>query len=121
MTAPLLQDDLLALLARRDGATARELVDALHPPRAFTTVATVLARLLSQGRVTREEADGRWIWRIAPEHNRRLGERMASLLDRAAGDPEPLLQAFVGGVEAIDPALLTRLEALIAARRRGGP
>lgn len=114
-----LQDEVLAILAKHGLATVREVVDELDPPRAFTTVATVLARLLDQGRVSRVSVDGRWAYRLAPEHNRMLGERIASLLDRVAGDPEPLLQAFVGGVEELDPGLLDRLESLIADRRRG--
>lgn len=114
-----LQDEILTILARHDLLSVRDVVDQLDPPRAFTTVATVLSRLLDQGRVTRVSVEGRWAYRLAPEHNRMLGERIASLLDRVAGDPEPLLQAFVGGVEEIDPGLLDRLESLIADRRRG--
>ena len=93
----------------------------LDPPRAFTTVATVLGRMLEQKRVSRAWIDGRWAYRIAVGHNRKLGQHIAVLLDRAAGDPEPLLQALVGGVEEIDPKLLDRLEALIAQRRRRKP
>ncbi len=113
-----LQDEVLTILADHELVTVREVVDRLRPPRAFTTVATVLSRLLDQGRVTRVSVDGRWAYRVAPAHNRMLGERIASLLDRVAGDPEPLLQAFVGGVEELDPGLLDRLESLIADRRR---
>ncbi|HMV68185.1 MAG TPA: BlaI/MecI/CopY family transcriptional regulator [Myxococcota bacterium] len=122
MPDPTLQDDVLLVLTRLQPASVREVVDALPRPRAFTTVATVLSRLLDQGRVTRARADADAPWRyvVAPAHNQRLGQRIAALLDRAAGDPEPLLQAFVGGVEEIDPALLDRLQALIAARRGGG-
>lgn len=121
MPDPSLQDDVLSALARLQPATVREVIDGLPQPRAFTTVATVLSRLLDQGRVTRRRAqdDEPWRYTVAPAHNQQLGQRIASLLDRAAGDPEPLLQAFVGGVEQLDPALLDRLQALIAARRGG--
>lgn len=112
-----LQAEALAILEEIEPATVRELVDRLDPPRAFTTVATVLGRMLDQGRVTRALVDGRWEYRIASGHNRQIGQRIATLLDRAAGDPEPLLQALVGGVEQLDPKLLDRLEALIASRR----
>jgi predicted transcriptional regulator len=113
-----LQADVLAILERIQPATVRQIVDQLIPPRAFTTVATVLGRMLDQGRVVRTRVDDRWAWQIAAGHNQLLGQRIATLLDRAAGDPEPLLQALVGGVEQIDPQLLDRLEALIAERRR---
>jgi predicted transcriptional regulator len=114
----ILQGEVVAILERIQPATVRQVVELLDPQRAFTTVATVLGRMLEQKRVTRTSVDGRWMYRIAAGHNRQLGQRIAELLDRAAGDPEPLLQALVGGVEQIDPALLDRLEALIAARRR---
>lgn len=116
-----LQSDVIEILERIQPATVRDVVDQLTPPRAFTTVATVLGRMLDQGRLTRTSVDGVWHYRITARHNQQLGQRIAALLDRAAGDPEPLLHALVGGVEEIDPALLDRLEAMIAARRgRGG-
>lgn len=115
-----LQADVLAILGRVQPATVRQIVERLEPPRAFTTVATVLGRMLEQKRVTRKSVDGLWVYSIALGHNRQLGERIAYLLERAAGDPEPLLQALVGGVEQIDPDLLDRLEALIA-ERKGEP
>ena len=113
-----LQAQIVSVLERIQPATVREVVDLLDPRRAFTTVATVLGRMVDQGRVVREQVDGRWCYRVAPGHNSMLGEHIAQLLDRAAGDPEPLLQALVGGVEEIDPSLLDRLDALIAERRR---
>ena len=114
-----LQAEVLAILEQTQPATVRQIVDLLEPRRAFTTVATVLGRMLEQKQVTRRSVDGVWVYRIAVGHNRQLGQRIAALLDRAAGDPEPLLQALVGGVEQIDPELLDRLEALIAERRGG--
>jgi predicted transcriptional regulator len=112
-----LQTEILALLGQIQPATVRDLVDRLDPPRAFTTVATTLGRMVDQGRVARTNVDGRWEYRITSGHNRQLGQRIATLLDHAAGDPEPLLQAFVGGVEKLDAALLDRLAELIAQRR----
>lgn len=112
-----MQAEVLAILQEVEPATVRDLVDRLKPPRAFTTVATVLGRMLDQGRVTRAFVDGRWEYRIATGHNRQIGQHIATLLNRAAGDPEPLLQALIGGVEQLDPKLLDRLEALIATRR----
>jgi predicted transcriptional regulator len=113
-----LQADILLILARIQPATVRDVVDLLRPRRAFTTVATVLGRMVDQGRLLRTSTEGRWEYRIASGHNRQIGQRIAGLLERVAGDPEPMLQALVGGVEEIDPALLDRLEVLIAQRRR---
>lgn len=118
-TRPSLQAEIVAILERVQPATVRDVAGLLDPPRAFTTVATVLGRMVDQGRLVRAFADNRWTYRVAPDHNRQIGEHIATLLDRAAGDSEPLLQALVGRVEEIDPALLDRLESIIAARRRG--
>jgi predicted transcriptional regulator len=115
---PHLQAEIIAILERIQPASVRDVVEELRPPRAFTTVATVLGRMLDQGRVVRESVSGRFVYRVAPGHNQKLAQHIATLLDRAAGDPEILLQALVGGVEQIDPALLDRLQALIAQRRR---
>lgn len=115
---PHLQTEIIAVLERIEPASVREVLQQLSEPRAFTTVATVLGRLVDQGRVTRSNRGGQWLYRIAPAHNRQLAQDIAELLHRAAGNPEPLLSALVGGVEDIDPALLDRLEDLIAARRR---
>lgn len=118
---PHLQAEIIAILERIQPASVREVVDQLQPPRAFTTVATVLGRMLDQGQLVRESSEGRFVYRVAPGHNQKLAQHIAALLDRAAGDPEVLLQALVGGVEQIDPGLLDRLEALIAKRRRERP
>jgi predicted transcriptional regulator len=115
---PHLQAEIIVILEHIQPASVREVVDQLDPPRAFTTVATVLGRMLDQGRVVRESSGGRFVYRVAPGHNQKLARHIAALLDRAAGDPEVLLQALVGGVEQIDPNLLERLERLIAERRR---
>lgn len=111
-----LQDELLQLLAERP-ATARSLVDRLVPARAFTTVATVLARLETRGWVRRERGPDGWVWSVSSERDRALGAAVGGLLDRVVGDPEPVLAAFLDGVEGLDPALLDRLEAMIDARR----
>lgn len=113
-----LQAEIVGILTRIQPATVRDVVDRLQPRRAFTTVATVLGRMLDQGRVQRAWVGGRWEYQIASGNNRQIGQRIASLLERVAGDPEPVLQAFLGGVEDIDPALLDRLEVLIAQRRK---
>jgi predicted transcriptional regulator len=115
---PSLQAEIFAIPEEIEPATVRYLVDRIHPQRAFTTVATVPGRMLDQGHVTRAWVRGRWEYRVAAEHNRKLAQRLASHMDHAAGDPDPLLHAFVGRVEQMDSELLDRLEALIAKRRR---
>lgn len=113
---PTLQDHVLRILADSP-ATVREVADQVQPQRAYTTIATVLARMVDQGRVRRWMDGELWRYELAPAHNAKLGTALGGLLDRVIGDPEPMLEAFLDGVEGIDPALLDRLEQLIDARR----
>lgn len=69
MPDPTLQDEVLLVLARLQPASVRDVVDALPQPRAFTTVATVLSRLLDQGRVTRHRAGSSRAHRPAGVHH----------------------------------------------------
>lgn len=113
---PALQDQILRILAASP-STVREVAEQIHPERAYTTVATVLARMVEQGRVRRWKDEDLWRYELAPAHNEKLGTALGGLLDRVIGDPEPMLEAFLDGVEDIDPALLDRLEQMIDARR----
>lgn len=112
-----LQRPILRLLARGP-ATVREVADHLEPPRAYTTVATVLTRLERQGRVRRWKDADSWRYALVEDQHQRLLERVQDLLGEVVGDPEPLLEAFLDGVEERDPALLDKLDQLLEARRQ---
>ncbi len=93
-----------------------------RPPLAYTTVLTVLDRLHGKGVVVREK-EGK-AYHYAPRVTREewFGERAARALAGATrGHDEAVLVAFLDSTERVDPHLLDKLSALIAARRRGKP
>jgi predicted transcriptional regulator len=79
----------------------------------------VLDRLHAKGVVARELEGRSFIYRVS---------RGAAAIERAqtrtlvarvlGGDPEPAIARLVDAVESIDPSLLDRLAAEVAARRR---
>ena len=100
---------MAALWSRPDGATAREVLDALPGPAlAVTTVLTVLDRLQTKGMVTRTK-EGR-AHRYAATRTRAefLSRLMSDALD-SSDDRGAVLARFVGGMPATDTDLLRRL------------
>jgi predicted transcriptional regulator len=99
--------------------TVREVCDRLEgdDSRAYTTIMTTMDRLFSKGLLSRVK-DGQ-AWRYHPTQSRAafehaLADCLATEILNAHG--EVGLVAFVDAASA-DPAMLDRLEALIAARR----
>ncbi len=95
----------------------REILADLDRTLAYTTVATVLDRLHRKGQVVRRK-DGA-VWRYSPARSREhvVADEVARLVEAGQSAGEPLLVAFLDQVEAVDPAGLDRLEALIRARK----
>lgn len=89
------------------------------PPLAYTTVLTVLTRLHEQNVVTRQKRGKAFFYQPQVSREQWMGERAAHELAAAGGPPDQaVLAAFLDSAERTDPALLERLSALIAARRR---
>ncbi len=89
------------------------------PPLAYTTVLTVLTRLHAQNVVVREKQGRAFYYRPRVSREQWTGQRAADELAAAGGPPnQAVLAAFLDSAERADPALLERLSALIAARRR---
>jgi len=101
--------------------SVRQVHEAVGVPRdvAYTTVATMLDRLFAKGVVHRER-DGRsfwyWISRRAIPSRRVPGKTVIARI--LGNDAAPAIATLVDAVEAVDPALLDKLVAEIAARRR---
>lgn len=99
----------------------RRIYDEVGAPRglAYTTIATVLDRLFAKGVVARAR-NGRSLVYWAPRRaiaTKRV--RARTVVARLLGtNPEPAISTLVDMVEAIDPALLDRLAAEIAARQK---
>lgn len=115
--SPELERRVLETLWQGGDRSVREVMDAVDPALAYTTFATVLDRLHDKGEVDRHKVDGSWRYAAARTRDEALAAEVGRVLQRAAGAPEPLLVAFLDGVEQADPEALDRLEALIRERR----
>jgi len=103
--------------------SVRQVHEAVGVPRevAYTTVATMLDRLFAK-RVVHRERDGRsfwyWVSRRAVPSKRVPGRTLVARI--LGNDSTSAIATLVDAVEAVDPALLDKLVAEIAARRRRG-
>lgn len=114
---------LMEIVWKRAPATAREVWGRLSgsQERAYTTIMTTMDRLHRKG-LLRREKDG-LAWRYEPvlsrhAYERVLAEQLAASILEAHG--ERALAAFVDATAEVDEAMLDRLSALIAARRKAG-
>src|SRR5690606_34233981 len=75
---------------------------------AYTTVITILTRLLAKGAVTRERAGRSFVWTPASDHAGLAAHKMRKVLD-AETDREAVLASFVTGLDPDDERLLREL------------
>ncbi|WP_330347538.1 BlaI/MecI/CopY family transcriptional regulator [Streptomyces sp. NBC_00582] len=75
---------------------------------AYTTVITILTRLLAKGVVTRERAGRSFVWTPASDQAGLAAHRMRRVLD-AESDREAVLASFVAGLGPDDERLLREL------------
>src|SRR5215472_1082192 len=107
-----LEAELMELLG------VRELAGLLPgPPRAASTLVTVLTHLMDKGLVERAGDGRRYTYRPAGDPDQLTARAIERLL-AAAGDRRAVLAHLVTGTQ--DPALLTELAALIQQTQRDG-
>lgn len=100
---------VLAALREADGpVTAGRVRECLGGGLAYTTVITILTRLLAKGVVTRERAGRSFVWTPASDRAGLAAHRMRRVLD-AEGDREAVLASFVTGLGPDDERLLRGL------------
>ncbi|MFC5180702.1 BlaI/MecI/CopY family transcriptional regulator [Actinomadura harenae] len=99
-----LEAEVLAALATAERPVATsELRDALSGAPAYTTVNTILFRLLGKGLVSRMREGRHFLYKLAVDESRLVADQMHDRL-RVASDPPEVLARFV--------ATLSREEAL---------
>ncbi|PWT75118.1 MAG: hypothetical protein C5B60_05780 [Chloroflexi bacterium] len=109
-----LEQAIMEVLWERQQATVREVVSALPrtPPLAYTTVATVMSRLVEKGLLVRSRS-GKVDWyRPAygtAEFSRRVARAAVQQLVREHGDVA--LAQFAAALESADPERIARLRA----------
>ncbi|MFH0516249.1 BlaI/MecI/CopY family transcriptional regulator [Streptomyces sp. M41] len=100
---------VLSALRKADGpATAGWVQERLGGDLAYTTVITILTRLLAKGAVTRERAGRSFAWTPASDAAGLAAHRMRKVLD-AESDRGAVLASFVTGLGPEDERLLRAL------------
>jgi len=114
-----LEAGLMELLwAAGEPLGVRELAGLLPgPPRASTTIVTVLTHLMDKGLVERAGDGRRYTYRPAGDPDQLTARAIERLLE-AADDRRAVLAHLVAGVQ--DPGLLAELAALIQQTQRDG-
>ncbi|MFI9829171.1 BlaI/MecI/CopY family transcriptional regulator [Streptomyces sp. NPDC051913] len=104
-----LEVQVLSALRTADGpATAGWVQERLGGDLAYTTVITILTRLLAKGAVTRERAGRSFVWTPVSDEAGLAAHRMRRLLD-GESDREAVLASFVTSLEPDDERLLREL------------
>ncbi len=94
-----------------DWLSGRELWERLgDESRAYTTVMTILSRLVDKGLVERVERGRGHVYRAAGDPDELTAQAISSLL-AATADPSAALAHFVDGLD--DPKLVAELAALL--------
>lgn len=83
--------------------------------RAYTTVMTVLGRLVEKGLVERKEEGRAHLYRVAGDPDELTAQAIRSLL-ATTRDPRAALAYFVSGLD--DPELLSQLASVLKRARR---
>lgn len=88
--------------------TVREVYDALAAERgaAYTTVMTVLGRMVPKGLVEQERADKAYRYRAVGSRGEMAADLMRQALGSIADDPREALVAFVGEATEIERTAL---------------
>lgn len=114
------EHEVLSAVWQLGTCTVREVYERAGAPRglAYTTIATVLARLHKKGFLVRQRKGKTLVFRPARPERSVERTRVRSLVGRILGDdPEPAVARLVDAVETYDPALLDRLAEEITTRR----
>ena len=119
-----LQLDVVRVLWERGEATVQEVTDDVSPPRALTTIATVLRRLDRQ-RVVAYRRDGRqYVYRALMSEAEVRRSSVGGVVEALfGGNPSALVAHLVGETErdALDAETLERLRALVDAHDADRP
>lgn len=99
---------LAALREASEPASAAWVQERLGGTLAYTTVITILTRLLSKGAVAREKAGRSFVWTPTADEAGLAALRMQRVLD-AESDREAVLASFVTGLPPQDERVLREL------------
>ncbi|WP_405640231.1 BlaI/MecI/CopY family transcriptional regulator [Streptomyces sp. NBC_00019] len=104
-----LEAQVLSVLREADGpATAGWVRERLGAGLAYTTVITILTRLLAKAAVTRERSGRSFVWTPVSDQAGLAAHKMRKLLD-GESDREAVLASFVTSLDPDDEKLLRDL------------
>lgn len=104
-----LESEVLATLWAAGEPVAPGVIrDRLHGDPAYTTVLTILTRLLDKGLVTRERAGRAYVYTPVRDEAGHTAAGMRALLEKG-GDRAAVLARFVSELPAEDEQILERL------------
>lgn len=104
-----LEAQVLSALREADGpATAGWVQERLGAGLAYTTVITILTRLLAKAAVTRERSGRSFVWTPVSDQAGLAAHKMRKLLD-GESDREAVLVSFVTSLDPDDEKLLRDL------------
>lgn len=116
-----LEREVMTLVWREGESSVHEILRSLGDPKAYTTVMTTLDRLHKKGMLTRRKCGRAFLYtpRLSREEFERglAGDVIDGLLNRAAGEAEPLLACIVEAVGDHDRELLDELDRLVRMKR----
>ena len=119
-----LEEKVMNILWRAGPFSVREVNQRLgEKSLAHTTVMTTLDRLFKKRLLFRTKEGNAYIYRYAlsrDEYQQQLVASTVSGLMSKAANASPVLAGFIDAAVEIDEENLTKLEALIAERRRSG-
>lgn len=102
-------------------ATVHEVLAALAPGRtpAYTTVMTVMSRLVDKGLLSRRKEGRAFVYGPINAHHEVAGSLLDRLVDRLyAGSAAQAIEHLIETDEGVDEAELARLERLIRTKRK---
>ncbi len=106
---PTLERRILQFLWRGGDRSVREVLEAVGQPRTYSTISTVLRRLLAKGHVERVRAGRSWRYRATRSREAGIVMQIVDLLHEPLADLERVLELLVQELRRSDPASLTRL------------
>jgi predicted transcriptional regulator len=116
---------VLQLLWERGPSAVRQVADALYPgggPSEYATAHRLLERLEGKDYVTREKAEGVYVFRAALDREAVLGQQLETLVERVCGGSlQPLLSTLVKSKRLTAEELRGLLELVEKESRRKKP
>lgn len=116
-----LEREVMKLMWQEGESSVHEIHRSLGDAKAYTTVMTTLDRLHRKGMLTRRKSGRAFLY--SPRMSREEFERglaedvIDGLLNRVAGEAEPLLACIVEAVGEHDRELLDELDRLVKQKR----